>query len=146
MELKIDVRAKIARPVAEVFSAVVDPQQLSSYFTTGGASAPLTEGAAVAWKFGDYPGEIAVRVTKLVANERVEFSWDAEEGGYQTAVVMTFEPVAGGGTRVRVVEAGWRQDPAGLRNSYLNCSGWMQMLCCLKAYLEYGINLRKGFF
>ncbi|MGH7179548.1 MAG: SRPBCC domain-containing protein [Tepidisphaeraceae bacterium] len=146
MELKVDVCAKIARPVAEVFSAVVNPQQLSAYFTTGGASAPLTEGAAVVWRFGDYPAEIAVRVTRLVADERVEFSWDAEQGSYQTAVVMTFEPVTGGGTLVRVVEAGWRQGPAGLRNSYLNCSGWMQMLCCLKAYLEYGINLRKGFF
>ncbi|ALO24786.1 hypothetical protein LEP1GSC137_2235 [Leptospira borgpetersenii str. Noumea 25] len=30
--------------------------------------------------------------------------------------------------------------------SYMNCQGWMNMSCCLKAYLEYGINLRKGFF
>lgn len=146
MELKIDVFAKIARPVAEVFAAVTDPQQLSAYFTTGGASAALAEGATVTWKFGDYPGEIPVRVTRLVPNQRIEFSWDAEDGAYQTAVVMTFEALAGGGTLVRVVEDGWRQGPEGLKASYLNCSGWMQMLCCLKAWLEYGINLRRGFF
>lgn len=146
MELKVDVYAKIACPVAEVFAAVTDPKRLSAYFTTGGASAALTEGATVIWKFGDYPGEIPVRVSKLVPNQRIEFSWDAEEGSYQTAVVMTFEGIAGGGTLVRVVESGWRQGPEGLKGSYLNCSGWTQMLCCLKGYLEYGINLRRGFF
>jgi uncharacterized protein YndB with AHSA1/START domain len=129
-----------------VFAAVTDPRQLSAYFTTGGASAPLVEGATVIWKFGDYAGEIPVLVTKLVADRRIEFSWDAEEGAYQTAVVMTFEPLADGRTLVRVGESGWRQGPEGLKGSYLNCSGWMQMLCCLKAHLEYGINLRQGFF
>lgn len=146
MDLRVDVHAKIARPVAQVFAAVVDPQELSTYFTTGGSSGPLVEGATVIWKFGDYPGEIPVRVTKLVRNERIEFSWDTEAGDYQTAVVMTFEPVDDDTTLVRVVEAGWHEDPPGLQNSYLNCSGWTQMLCCLKAHLEYGINLRRGFY
>lgn len=27
-----------------------------------------------------------------------------------------------------------------------NCQGWTQMLCALKGYLEYGINLREGMF
>lgn len=146
MELRFDVYAKIARPVAEVFEAVVNPKQLSSYFATGGASGALAEGATVLWKFGDHPGEFPVRVTKLVPNERIELSWDAEEGGYQTQVVMTFEPVIGNGTLVRIAEGGWREGPAGLRSSYLNCGGWTQMLCCLKAWAEHGINLRRGFF
>ena len=146
MELKVDVCAKVARPVAEVFAAVTDPRQLSAYFTTGGASAALVEGATVTWKFGDYPGAIPVSVTRLVPNQRIDFSWDAEDGAYQTAVVLTFEAQDGGGTLVRVIESGWRQGPEGLKASYLNCSGWMQMLCCLKAHLEYGINLRRGFF
>jgi uncharacterized protein YndB with AHSA1/START domain len=146
MELRVDVYAKIARPVAEVFEAVTDPKQLSAYFTTGGASAPLAEGTTVLWKFGDYPGEIPVTVTRLVRNERIEFRWDADEGSYQTAVVMTFEPADGGRTLVRVVESGWHQNEKGLKDSYQNCGGWTQMLCCLKAHLEYKINLRRGYF
>jgi uncharacterized protein YndB with AHSA1/START domain len=146
MELEFGVHAKIARPVADVFEAVVNPKQLSSYFTTGGASGPLAEGVTVMWKFGDHPGEFPVRVTKLVLNERIEFSWDAEEGDYQTQVVMTFEPLPGDATLVRVAEAGWREDATGLRSSYLNCHGWTQMLCCLKAWVEHGINLRRGFY
>lgn len=98
------------------------------------------------WKFGDHPGEFPVRVSKLVPDERIELGWDAQEGGYQTGVVMTFEPLPGGVTLVRVVEGGCRENSAGLRSSCLDCYGWTQMLCCLKARLEYGINLRRGFF
>ena len=35
MPLSFEVYGKIARPVAEVFGAVTDPRELSSYFTTG---------------------------------------------------------------------------------------------------------------
>jgi hypothetical protein len=59
---------------------------------------------------------------------------------------MTFAALDDGGTLVRVVEGGWRESPQGLRSSYLNCSGWTQMLCCLKAHAEHGVNLRKGFY
>jgi uncharacterized protein YndB with AHSA1/START domain len=146
MDLAFDVYAKIARPVADVFAAVTDPGQLSAYFSTGGASGPLREGSTVTWKFGDVPGEYPVRVTKLVPDERIEFAWETNSGGYDTQVVMTFEPADAGGTLVRVAESGWKADPAGLQDSYGNCGGWTQMLCCLKAWLEHGINLRRGYF
>ena len=32
----------------------------------------------------------------------------------------------------------------GEETSYGNAGGWMHMMCSLKAYLEYGINLRAG--
>jgi len=146
MELAFQVYAKIARSVAEVFEAITEPKQLSAYFTTGGASAPLEEGATVLWKFADHPGEFPVKVTKLVPQQRIEFDWEAEEGGYSTHVGMSFEALDAGTTLIRVAESGWRQDPAGLKSSYGNCYGWTQMLCCLKAWLEHRINLRKGFF
>jgi uncharacterized protein YndB with AHSA1/START domain len=146
MDLAFDVYVKIARPVADVFAAVTDPGQLSAYFSTGGASGPLREGSTVNWKFGDVPGEYPVRVTKLVPNERIEFTWETNSGGYDTQVVVTFEPAAAGGTLVRVAESGWKPDPSGLKDSYGNCGGWTQMLCCLKAWLEHGVNLRRGYF
>ena len=49
MSLKFEVYGKVAKPLATVFNAVVDPKELSSYFTTGGASGPLREGATVTW-------------------------------------------------------------------------------------------------
>ena len=146
MELKFDVYAKIARPLTEVFDAVRDPKALSSYFTTGGASGPLREGDTVRWRFAGFDDDYPVRVIKLVPNQRIEFSWETNSGGYDTRVIMTFESIDAGTTLVRIAESGWREDPKGLSDSYGNCSGWMQMLCCLKAWAEHRINLRQGFF
>jgi uncharacterized protein YndB with AHSA1/START domain len=146
MELKFEVYGKIGKPIAVVFNAVTDPKELSSYFTTGGASGPLREGATVKWNFADFPGAIPVRVTKLVPNERIELDWEANEGGYDTHVVMTFEALDPGTTRVKISESGWRETAKGQQGSYANCMGWTQMLCCHKAWVEHRINLRQGFF
>ncbi|HET7746726.1 MAG TPA: ATPase, partial [Vicinamibacteria bacterium] len=68
----------------------------------------------------------------------------AEEGGYDTLVEMIFEPLDEHSTMVRIRESGWRDDAKGIESSYKNNAGWMHMACSLKAYLEYGINLRAG--
>jgi hypothetical protein len=45
---------------------------------------------------------------------------------------------------VEISESGWGKDPAGIEASYGNAGGWMHMMCCLKAHIEFGINLRAG--
>ena len=59
---------------------------------------------------------------------------------------MEFEALDAGSTLVRIGESGWRANQEGLDSSYGNCMGWMQMLCCLKVYVEQGKNLRAFFF
>jgi uncharacterized protein YndB with AHSA1/START domain len=158
MQLKFQVQTKIQKPLAEVFDAVYNPTKLSTYFTTGGATAPLNEGATVIWRFADYPGDVPVTVKKVVPNQSIVFEWDAYEPpakpdnkippptGYKTTVEMTFESLSPTNTLVRIVEGNWRDTQQGLDGSYGNCMGWTQMLCCLKAFLEYNINLRKNYF
>ena len=158
MELRFRVQMKIQKPVAEVFDAVYNPAQLSGYFTTGGASAPLVEGTTVTWRFADYPGDIPVQVRRVIPNQKIVFEWEASENcgdaqgageaitpvGYNTTVEMEFKALSPQETLVSIAEHGWRPTPQGLAGSYGNCQGWTQMQCCLKAYLEYGINLRQG--
>jgi uncharacterized protein YndB with AHSA1/START domain len=141
MELKFQVQLKIRKPPAEVFAAVVDPAKLAGYFvqTTSG---PLSEGATVMWSFAEAPEPFPVTVTEVVDNERIVFEWPAV--GYKTRVEMTFTPLDGGDTMVKVAESGWPDDEQGRRLSYGNAGGWMHMMACLKAYLEYRINLRAG--
>ena len=153
MNLTFKVTARIAKPVADVFGAVVDPKQLSRYFTTGGAKGRLETGSTVYWDFHDFPGAFPVEVVEVEPERRIVLRWAAEgdeaaaaSGGYNTTVTMTFEPLEDGRTLVSIAEEGWRETEAGLKASYGNCQGWMQMLCALKAYLEYGINLREGMF
>ena len=158
MQLKFTVQTKIQRPVTEVFDGVYNPAKMAQYFATGGASGPLREGTTVIWSFADFPGEVPVRVKKVVPDRLIAFEWDAGEGAedatgkkhvrsYENVVCrveMTFEALDGGSTLVRISESGWPETEKGLELSYGNCHGWTQMSCCLKAFLEYGINLRKG--
>jgi uncharacterized protein YndB with AHSA1/START domain len=146
MELKFQIQTKIQKPIVEVFDAVYNPRKITQYFATESASAPLDEGTKVLWRFADYPGDVPVSVKKVVPNQLIAFEWETMEGGYNTQVEMRFEPLSAEETLVSISEGNWKENQKGLNSSYGNCYGWMQMSCCLKAYLEYGINLRKGFF
>ena len=146
MDPNYKVRMIVDRPVHEVFEAVADPKELSSYFTTGGASARLEAGKTVTWDFHDYPGAFPVHVKDVVPDERIMFEWQGDEPGAKRdiSVTMTFTSVEDGRTKVEVAETGWSDSDAGVKASYGNCMGWSQMLAALKAWKEYGINLREG--
>ena len=136
----------VGRPRHEVFEAVADPTELSSYFTTGGASAQMEQGQTVTWDFADFPGAFPVDVTEVVPDEKIAFNWKANEPGadYQLQVTFRFTDVDAGRTKVEVEEAGWRDTDAARKASYGNCMGWSQMLAALKMWVEHGINLRDG--
>jgi len=159
MDLKFRVAARIAKPVHEVFEAVADPQQLSHYFTTGGAVGRLETGATVTWDFHDYPGAFPVEVVEVVEDVKIVLRWDASEGEppnveggdmtpapYKTTVTMTFKPLDDGRTLVEIKEEGWRENQKALEASYGNCQGWSQMLCALKMWIEHKINLRSDMY
>jgi uncharacterized protein YndB with AHSA1/START domain len=155
MAYEFTVSGRIAKPVDEVFEAVVDPKQLSAYFTTGGAKGRLETGSTVTWDFHDFPGAFPVEVVEVEPNERIVLRWDAAEGGtpekpveagYKTTVTMTFASLEDGRTLVTITEGGWRENAGALQASYGNCEGWTGVLCALKVYLEHGINLREGFY
>jgi len=152
MELAFKVFAIVSAPLQTAFEAVADPEQLSRYFTTGGAKGRIEQGATVMWDFHDFPGAFPVEVVEVVPGERIVLRWKANDPGapqeYHTTVTITFAPLEGdpGRTRVEIAEEGWRESEEGLRASYGNCMGWSQMLAALKVWLEHGINLRQGMY
>lgn len=156
MDPRFKVAGRIARPVEDVFEAVVDPDQLSRYFTTGGAKGRLETGAVVSWDFADFPGAFPVEVVEVEPNRRIVLRWAASEASTegdrassatgQTTVTMEFEPLDDGRTLVTIAEGGWLPTEQGQQAAYGNCEGWTNALCCMKAWLEHGINLRDGFY
>ncbi len=158
MEINFRVSGRIDKPVHEVFEAVADPEQLSRYFTTGGAKGRMETGATVMWDFADFPGAFPVEIVEVVPDKKIVLEWGASEaesgeigakmqpGGYKTTVTMLFTPTDDGRTLVQIVEEGWRETAGALRGSYGNCEGWTGMLCAMKVWLEHGINLREGFY
>jgi uncharacterized protein YndB with AHSA1/START domain len=147
MELKFTVGGRISKPVAEVFEAVVDPAQLSEFFTTGGAQGRIEAGAEVTWDFHDFPGAFPVLVQEVVPNEKVVLQWEAgDDARTWTTVTLTFQELEDGRTYVRINEFGWPGTETGLKSCLGNCEGWTGMLCAMKVWLENGIRLRDGFY
>ncbi|MGB6059262.1 MAG: SRPBCC domain-containing protein, partial [Microthrixaceae bacterium] len=103
MDLRFKVSGRIARPVHDVFEAIVDPSKLSQYFTTGGAKGRLEPGATVTWDFADFPGAFPVDVAEVVPDERIVLRWGApstDGDPYQTTVTIELEPLDDGRTLV----------------------------------------------
>ena len=148
MDLKFRVFGNISKPVHEVFEAVADPEQLSHYFTTGGAQGRLETGATVTWDFHDFPGAFPVHVIEVVPDERIVLEWKANEPDtdYRVTVTMVFTPTDDSRTKVEIAEEGWHETEAALKASYGNCMGWAQMLAALKMWLEHGINMRERMY
>ncbi|MHA7774772.1 SRPBCC family protein [Roseibium sp. M-1] len=147
MDLKFTVAGRISKPVADVFEAVVNPERLSAFFTTGGARGRIEPGAEVTWDFHDFPGAFPVLVQDVVPNERIVLQWEADgDASTWTTVTMTFQALEDGRTLVRINEYGWPESETGLKSCLNNCEGWTGMLCAMKVWLEHGINLRDGFY
>lgn len=49
-------------------------------------------------------------------------------------------------TVVKVSEEGHEMDEKGIKWAIGQTEGWVNFLACMKAWLEYGIHLRKGAF
>ncbi len=141
LEPKTTVQLKINQPIEEVFNAIVDPVKICEYFTST-ASGPLVEGSSVTWSWADVGAEFSIRVQKVEANKRVLFQWPAT--GVDSLVDITLEPLSAESTLIKVLETGWTADQKGVDRSNRQTAGWMHMFCCMKAFLEYGVNLRRG--
>jgi hypothetical protein len=59
---------------------------------------------------------------------------------------MTLKPMQDNTTFVSITEKTRDNDEKGIKWLNSNTEGWANFLACLKAYLEYGINLRKNAF
>jgi uncharacterized protein YndB with AHSA1/START domain len=145
MEPKFQVQLKIRKPVAEVFDGVVNPKKLAGYFVAK-ASGPLEPGKTVKWSFPEpqFSEPFDVSCREVVKNERIVFEWPAGEGPAKTRVQMSFKPLDPQNTMVQISESGWPDTEKGYERAFGNAGGWMHMVAAMKAYLEYGINLRAG--
>lgn len=139
-KIKFTVAVRIAKPIEEVFKAFTDNEILSSYFVTA-ASAPIKAvGDKITWSWGEHKTDITV--TEFEENKKVSFTWPAYKVDYELNCTFEFETVDGK-TRVVVTEEGWKDDEAGINSSLMNNAGWKDMLLCMKAWVMYGVDLRK---
>ena len=143
MELELEARVedRVLKPVGEVFRAIVDPAHMSRYFISG-ASGPLEAGTTVEWEFADVGAVIPVDVIEVEANRRIVY--EGNHTGRRTRVTLALEAVDARTCRLSITETGWPMDREGVQRAMGQTAGWTYFLCCLKAYVQHGINLREG--
>ena len=141
--LEAKAALQILKPAHEVFEAIVDPEKMSNYFISK-SSGKMVEGRRIIWKFPEFENDFPISVGKIEVDKYVSYYWEVD--GKELLVEMKLTPVEGDATVVAITEKGRENDEAGIRWLVGNTEGWANFLACLKAYLEYGINLRKGAF
>jgi uncharacterized protein YndB with AHSA1/START domain len=141
--LEIKCAMQIQKPIHEVFDAIILPEKMSSYFISQ-STGIMEEGKNLIWKFPEFDFECPVKVEKVEKNKFISFYW--ENSGVDLLVEITLSEKENNSTLVSISEKSMENNEAGLKWLAGNSFGWSNFLACLKAYLEYGINLRKGAF
>lgn len=141
--LEIKTALQILKPVNEVFEAIIDPAQMSNYFISK-SSGKLEEGKQIIWQFPEFDMSFPIRVGKIEENKYISFYWEMDS--IELFVEMTLTTSPGNSTVVTVTEKNRKNDEAGIKWLKGNTEGWANFLACLKAWLEYGVHLRKGAF
>ena len=140
MILESNAAIQIQKPIEEVFEGIVNPEKMTKYFISE-SSGRLESGKEVIWKFPEFEDKFPVKEVKIVNNSSISFVWDPE-----TVVIITLEKLPDDSTIVRVNENGKELNDDNLKWALENSGGWANFLAFMKAYLEYGIQLRKGAF
>lgn len=143
-QLEIKTALQISEAQKTVFDAIVDPWNMSHYFISE-SSGKMEEGKTINWKFPEFEEAFPVTILKVKPNELISFEWDGAKG-QKLKVEIQLEKMEGPSTLVRITEGEMDFDEAGINWLKQNTEGWANFLACLKAYVEYGINLRKGAF
>lgn len=141
--LEVKAGLQIQKPIDEVYEVIVDPVKMSNYFISK-SSGRMEEGKNLKWQFPEFEMEFEIRVGKIEKDKYVSYYWTLE--GNELLVEMNLSSRENNSTLVLITEKGMKNDEAGIKWLKGNTEGWANFLACLKAYMEYGINLRKGGF
>jgi uncharacterized protein YndB with AHSA1/START domain len=140
-DIVVKVRERVLKPVAEVFDAFIDPTKMTNYLISG-ASGPMVAGDTVTWEFSDVGAKVSVDVLEVEVNRKIVYQSHA----LRLPVVTSIE-FANDGADICVVSITDSQFPfteEGVRLALGQNAGWTYTLCCLKAYLQFDVNLRRG--
>ncbi|MBK9333239.1 MAG: SRPBCC domain-containing protein [Ignavibacteria bacterium] len=142
-KLEVNAAIQIQKPVSEVFEAIVDPEKMCNYFISE-STGRMEEGENLIWKFPEFDDQAPVRIGKVETNKFISFYWIID--GEELITEIKLEAANENSTVVKISEKSMENNEAGIKWLKGNTEGWANFLACLKAYLEFGINLRKGGF
>jgi uncharacterized protein YndB with AHSA1/START domain len=117
--ISVEVEDRIARPVAEVLEAIVDPARMTQYFISRG-SARMATGAKLDWEWADVGAKLAIHVRSALA-DKVTFLWSAT--GTPTQVTIALAP-DGDGTKITATELPFELSEEAAARAIGQTRGW----------------------
>ena len=134
---------QIQKPINEVFEAIVDPNKMNHYFIKS-STGRLETGKTIEWNFPEFPDSFPVTGKTIRPDAYISFDWS---GGLANQLVeISLSSFGEGSTVIKITEHEMNNDEEGILIMMRQTEGWANFLACMKAYLEYNINLRKGAF
>lgn len=129
---------KILKPASEVFEAFVDPKKIGGFWFSS-SSERWVAGKEITLRYEEYNATVMIMVTEVKDNKKIVFTWGSGEDMRTTTI--TFDEVEFSTTIIEITEEGFKGNyPEILHEMLDNKEGWVFMLTCLKAYLEFGIT------
>ncbi len=138
MQLTSSASIQIQKSIEEVYEGIVNPEIMTKYFISE-SNGRLETGQDLLWKFPEFDERFPITEVVVVENTSVSFKWDPD-----TQVQIHLEAYNSTSTVVNLTEGSKEYSPDNLAWLISNTGGWSNFLACLKAYLEYGVQLRKG--
>lgn len=130
---------RIEKPVHEVFEAFVDPEKIGNFWFSA-SSERWEAGKTITLEYDLYNAKIQIYVAEVEENKKIMF-----KGGSNHTVTITLNELDHSSTSIEVVEEGFNENDANFIHQILdNKAGWVFVLTCLKAYLEFGVNGLRG--
>ncbi len=125
----------IRKPIKEVFEAFVDPGITTKFWFTK-SSGRLREGKYIRWDWEMY-GVWDILVKSIEHNKRIVL-----ESSDKTIIEWIFTSRTDNETFVTIINLGFTGDGDEIVNQAINAmGGYTMVLCGLKAFLEYNIEL-----
>ena len=132
----------ILTPAKEVFEAFVDPSKIGNFWFSS-SSERWEEGKTITLKYDLYNAEGKIKVIEIEENEKIVFNWGPAKE--ETVVTITLKELDDSSTIIEIKEEGFSGNDKELLTKLMgNKEGWVFMMTCLKAYLEFGVTKLRG--
>lgn len=131
---------KIYKPANDVFEAFVNPTKIGNFWFSS-SSERWEAGKTITLRYDEYNAEGNINIVEIEENQKIVFQWAEDH-----EVTISLEELDHSITLIEVIEEGFNEnDPELISKLIDNKEGWVYMLSCLKAYLEFGVTkLRAG--
>lgn len=141
---RVEARILVRSDPARVWEALATGEGLDAWFTTG-ARLEARPGGLLScrwerWGPDEFTGTFDGEVLEAVPPRRLVFRWAVDTRTCDTVVEFDLAP-RGDATVVDLVEHGFEEGPAGLREMLRHSAGWGEALALLKLFLERGARV-----